>query len=100
MSERSIAALSADLAAGRVTSERLVDLYTRRIRSLDHAGPTLRSVIAINPRASDDARALDRERADGHVRGPLHGIPLLLKDNIESADPCRPPRGRWRWRRT
>lgn len=87
VSERSIAALSADLAAGRVTSERLVDLYTQRIRSLDHAGPTLRSVIAINPRVSDDARALDRERADGHVRGPLHGIPLLLKDNIESADP-------------
>jgi amidase len=85
--ERSIVALQTDLAARRVTSEQLVTLYTARIRELDQNGPTLRSVLAVNPRAVDDARRLDEERAAGRVRGPLHGIPILIKDNIESSDP-------------
>ena len=85
--EKSLAALQDDLAAGRVTSKRLVDLYLARIRELDENGPALRSVLAVNPRAADDARGLDAERAKGHVRGPLHGIPILVKDNIETADP-------------
>ena len=85
--EQSIVALQTDLAARRVTSEQLVTLYTARIRELDQNGPTLRSVLAVNPRAVDDARRLDEERAAGRVRGPLHGIPILLKDNIESSDP-------------
>jgi amidase len=84
--EKTVAALGADMAAGRITSEALVDLYLQRIETIDHSGPTLRSVLAVNPRARDDARALDAERARGQVRGPLHGIPVLLKDNIESAD--------------
>lgn len=85
--EKTVAQLQDDLAAGRISSEQLVTLYRDRIAALDARGPTLRSVIAVNPRATDDAKALDLERARGQVRGPLHGIPVLLKDNIESADP-------------
>ena len=79
--------LSAAQQRGRVTSLQLVDAYLARIGRIDRAGPTLHSVIALNPDARAQARALDRERAAGHVRGPLHGIPLLIKDNIETADP-------------
>lgn len=85
--EKSLATLAADLEARRVTSEQLVTLYTERIRALDQSGPELRSVISLNPQALEAARALDAERASGRVRGPLHGIPILIKDNIETADP-------------
>lgn len=85
--ERSIAELRADLDSGAVSSEQLVQAYLDRIAELDDAGPTLNSVLALNPQALAQARALDAERAAGRIRGPLHGIPILLKDNIESADP-------------
>ena len=85
--ERSIAQLQADLTSGAVTSEQLVQAYLARIERIDRAGPNLNSVLSLNPDALEDARALDAERAAGNVRGPLHGIPILLKDNIESADP-------------
>lgn len=85
--ERTIADLQSDLAAGRVTSRELVERYLARISDLDQQGPTLRSIIALNPRALDEAVRLDRERASGRVRGPLHGIPIAVKDNIETADP-------------
>jgi amidase len=85
--EKALSALQSDLSAGRVTSQKLVELYLARIRDLDQSGPALRSVLAINPRADDDARRLDEERAVSRVRGPLHGIPILVKDNIETADP-------------
>jgi amidase len=84
--EASIATLAADLAAGKVTSEALVLAYQARIAALDRAGPTLRSVICLNPRALDDARALDSERSAGRAHGPLHGVPVLVKDNIETDD--------------
>jgi len=84
---KNISELSAAQAQGRVTSLQLVDTYLARIARIDRAGPTLHSVLALNPEARAQARALDRERAAGHVRGPLHGIPLLIKDNIETADP-------------
>ncbi len=84
--EKSIAQLQQDLAAGAVTSEQLVEAYLERIAALDDAGPKLNAVIAINPDALSAARALDAERRAGRVRGPLHGTPILLKDNIESAD--------------
>jgi amidase len=87
LQERTIDQLQQDLTAGRVTSLRLVELYLGRIRDLDQDGPALDSVLAVNPRAADDARALDAERAGGRVRGPLHGIPILIKDNIETIDP-------------
>jgi amidase len=85
--EKTVVELMEDMASGRVTSERLVEIYLERIERIDRSGPALRSVLAVNPRAIDDARALDAERARGELRGPLHGIPVLLKDNIESADP-------------
>ncbi len=85
--EQSISGIQSDLAAGRITSEELVKRYVSRIRELDQSGPNLRSVLALNPDAEETGRRLDRERAAGRVRGPLHGIPILIKDNIESADP-------------
>ena len=84
--EKSIPQLEADMAAGRVTAEGLVKAYLDRIRRLDRAGPKLQSVIALNPAALAEARALDAERHKTGPRGPLHGIPLLLKDNIETQD--------------
>jgi amidase len=82
--EKTLAELQADLGAGRIDSEQLVGLYLARIHAFD---PLLHSVLALNPRALADARRLDVERAAGHVRGPLHGIPIVVKDNIETRDP-------------
>ena len=84
--ERSIDQLQAAMTAGQATSADLVGAYLKRIAATDRRGPTLRSVIALNPDALAQARALDAERKAGHVRGPLHGIPVLIKDNIETAD--------------
>src|SRR5580692_11823957 len=77
--EKSVAQLQADMTAGRVSSEELVRAYLARIETIDRSGPTLRSVIAVNPHAIEDARRLDEERRAGHLRGPLHGIPVLIK---------------------
>jgi amidase len=85
--EKTVAEVQRDLQAGRVSSAQLVERYLARIDALDRSGPTLRSVLSVNPRATEDARRLDEERTAGRIRGPLHGIPILLKDNIESADP-------------
>ena len=85
--EKSFAELAAALAAGTASSASLTLAYLARIDSVDRAGPTLRSVIATNPNALAIARALDEERRAGRVRGPLHGLPVLVKDNIETLDP-------------
>lgn len=85
--EKSIAELQADLTAGKISAEQLVECYLMRIATLDREGPQLNSVLALNPEALPIARALDKERRQSAARGPLHGIPVLLKDNIESADP-------------
>ncbi|MFC3687439.1 amidase family protein [Aquipuribacter hungaricus] len=77
--------LSALLATRRVTSRQLVAAYTERIELLNTDGPGINAVRALNPDAVDDARVLDRERSRGVVRGPLHGVPVLLKDNIDVA---------------
>ncbi len=87
VTEKSIVTLEADLAAHRVTSEQLVQAYLDRIAKIDASGPSLHSVLALNPYALADARALDAERKAKGARGPLHGIPILVKDNIETADP-------------
>src|SRR3954452_19007552 len=76
----------AAMTDGRVTSEQLVQAYLQRIDRIDKSGPKLNAVIAVNRHALAEARRLDAERRAGHVRGPLHGVPILLKDNIESAD--------------
>jgi len=85
--EKDITTLQADLAAHRTTSVELVRAYQQRIAALDHAGPHLNSVLILNPDAMAQAQALDHERAAQGARGPLHGIPILIKDNIETADP-------------
>src|SRR6185503_7163723 len=68
------------------TSVELVRFYLRRIEAFDQAGPRLNAVIALNPRAEAVAAALDAERRRGRTRGPLHGVPVLLKDNLETKD--------------
>jgi amidase len=73
------------MAAGTLTSRALTDAYLDRIAKLDDAGVHLDAVIEINPAAKADADALDNERKAGKVRGPLHGIPVLIKDNIDAA---------------
>ena len=84
--EATISQLQAALESGQLTAERLAELYIERIDALDRHGPRLNSVIEINPDALEIARALDRERAEKGARGPLHGIPVLIKDNIATAD--------------
>ena len=84
--EATIAQLQADMTRGRLTSLRLTRTYLARIRDIDRRGPKLNSVIEVNPDAEAIARRLDDERRRGRVRGPLHGIPVLLKDNIDTAD--------------
>ena len=86
LEEISIVQLQAAMGAGRLDSETLVQMYLTRIQAIDRTGPTLRSVQEINPDALPIARALDEDRRAGRVRGPLHGIPVLLKDNIATAD--------------
>lgn len=84
--EQGLAALKARLDQG-LSSAALVTAYLDRIAKIDQAGPKFRSVLAVNPEALQTARALDAERRNGTVRGPLHGIPLLIKDNIATLDP-------------
>ncbi|MFN0181040.1 MAG: amidase [Gemmatimonadales bacterium] len=84
--ERSIEALAAELAAGRVTSVQLVDAYLARVAAYDAAGPGLNSMIRRNAGARTLARQLDAERWAGRIRGPLHGIPIVLKDNFATVD--------------
>ncbi|HEX6122757.1 MAG TPA: amidase [Ktedonobacterales bacterium] len=93
LEEATIAGLQAELTAGRLTARALTERYLARIAALDASGPTLRAVIEINPQAIEIADALDRERAASGARGPLHGIPILLKDNIETADQMRTTAG-------
>jgi amidase len=77
--EATIPQLQAALAMHEVTSKQLVKLYLKRIKAFEG---TLNAYITLNPHAADEAKQLDRERARGHIRGPLHGIPMALKDNI------------------
>jgi len=84
--EQSIVDLQAAQAAGKVTSRGLVDSYLARIQAYDQAGPRLNAIVLLNPHAREEADALDRERAEKGVRGPLHGIPVLIKDNYDTAD--------------
>jgi amidase len=86
LEEASIAQLSARMAAGELTSVALVRGYLERIDAIDRDGPVLRSVLEVNPDAEGIARALDDERRAGRVRGALHGIPLLVKDNLDTGD--------------
>jgi amidase len=84
--EATIAELQAAMTSRRETAVSLVQKYLERIEHIDRRGPKLNSIIEVNPDAREIARELDRERRDGTVRGPLHGIPIVLKDNIDTGD--------------
>ena len=86
LEEATIADLQSAMASGKRTARSITQLYLNRIAALDRKGPTLRHVIEVNPDALAVAESLDRERKGGRVRGPLHGIPMLLKDNLDTAD--------------
>jgi amidase len=86
LDEVSITELHAGMASGRWTAREITQLYLDRIAEVDRQGPTLRSIIELNPDALEVAGELDREREAGQVRGSLHGIPILLKDNIATHD--------------
>ena len=82
----SIAELSQLMEEGRLTSAQLVDFYLQRIDSLDQNGPKVNSVLLVNPEAKEIAQKMDEERSQGKVRSAMHGIPVLLKDNIDTHD--------------
>jgi Asp-tRNA(Asn)/Glu-tRNA(Gln) amidotransferase A subunit family amidase len=84
--EATIADLQAAMASGEVSSADLVDAYLARIAAYDDNGPRLNAILRVNPRAREEAAALDRERRERGPRGPLHGIPIILKDNYDTAD--------------
>jgi len=86
MEELSISDLQASMQSGALTSRQVVEGYLERIASIDRASPRLNAVIELNPDALEIADGLDRERKQGGIHGPLHGIPILLKDNIDTAD--------------
>lgn len=86
LNEETISSLQEKLATGSYSSEQITNLYLKRIEEIDKKGPALNSVIEINPDAVSLARAMDAERKAGKTRGPLHGIPILIKDNIDTGD--------------
>src|SRR5438105_1296985 len=87
LDEATISDVHAAYKSGALTSVRLVQAYLERIRSCDQAGPKLNVVISLNPRALEEAAALDEHfRRTGKFVGPLHGIPVLLKDNVNTND--------------
>ena len=84
--EWTISDLQEGMQSGELTARRLAELYSERISEIDKNGPYINSVIEMNPDALEIADSLDAERKAGKVRGPLHGIPILIKDNIDTAD--------------
>ena len=86
LDEATIAQMQEWMASGRYSSRRLTELYLRRIERIDRGGPQLRSIAEVNPDALEIAASLDAERRSKGPRGPLHGIPIVIKDNIDTAD--------------
>ena len=85
VTETSVLELQEAMSAGRVTSVQLVDAYLARIAAYDRQGPRLNAMVRLNPRARAEAQALDIERSQRGARSPLHGIPIVLKDNYDLA---------------
>jgi amidase len=86
LNELTITALQEKFSSGKYSAEQITRLYLDRIEAMDKNGPSLNAVIEINPDAISIARAMDAERKAGKSRGPLHGVPVLIKDNIDTAD--------------
>ena len=86
LDEVTIDGLQEGMKSGKYTSRALVEKYLQRIEDIDKQGPAINSVIELNPDALEIAESLDRERKEKSARGPLHGIPILIKDNIDTAD--------------
>ena len=84
LANATIADLNASFTKGTLTAEKLTEMYLARIAAYDKQAPTITAAISLNPNALREARALDAERKAGKVRGPLHGIPIVLKDNFNS----------------
>jgi amidase len=84
--EKTILELQSAMASGKVTARELVEIYLARIAAYDKQGPALNAMVALNPQALAVAAALDSERKEGRVRGPLHGIPVVVKDNYETIE--------------
>ena len=86
LAEATIDQLQQKMSSGELTSKAITQLYLKRIAALDKKGPTLNAIIELNPDALSIAEGLDAERKAGKVRGPMHGIPVLVKDNIDTGD--------------
>lgn len=86
LNEASISQLQEKMKAGQLSSEEITQKYLNRIELVNTQGPELRAVIELNPDVQTIARQMDEERTAGKVRGPLHGIPVLIKDNIDTGD--------------
>jgi len=84
--EADISLLQEYMQTGKHSSRQITELYIDRIRNFDKKGPSVNSVIELNPEALSIADLMDKERKSGKIRGPLHGIPVLIKDNIDTAD--------------
>jgi amidase len=93
LNEITIGALQAGMREGRFTARSVTELYLRRMEQIDSAGPRVRAMIELNPDALQIAEALDKERAAGKLRGPLHGVPVVLKDVVDTADRMRTTSG-------
>lgn len=86
LNEMTIQELQRKMQSGEMSSRAITQLYLNRIKAVDKSGPNVNSVIEVNPDALEIAEAMDRERKAGKVRGPLHGIPVMVKDNIDTHD--------------
>jgi amidase len=84
--EATIDELQKKMSSGLLSSRKITEQYLARIKAIDQSGPALRSVVEVNPDALKIADEMDRERKAGKVRGPMHGIPILVKDNIDTGD--------------
>src|SRR5438309_304976 len=84
--EATVASMHTAMRAGQISSRELVQAYLARIAAYDQTGPTLNSILTINPEALPEAERCDAARTRGDALGPLHGIPVLVKDQIETSD--------------
>ncbi|HVT84920.1 MAG TPA: amidase [Chitinophagaceae bacterium] len=93
LNEITVAELQEKVQKGEYTYEQITDMYLQRIDALDKKGPAINAVIELNPDAKSIAKEMDNERKKGKIRSPLHGIPVLIKDNIDTADKMKTSAG-------